>query len=181
MVIISRHFLPHFFSFAIESYIYETDLTLDLCLCPTWQPLPPLLGGGGSFLICRILPTFPWSEWTNPCYISLHNHSFCGMDYFFLQFCCRFSFPAKTTFFANLSFYANNPDNFNKWVYLLFEIWKHLSRIHQFVLGLTNSTQIDSYLLRAGAIMIESMCWHISIFYPIQPLSSHVNPVKREA
>ena len=28
MVIISRHFLPHFFSFAIESYIYETDFTL---------------------------------------------------------------------------------------------------------------------------------------------------------
>ena len=25
---ISRHFLPHFFSFAIESYIYETDFTL---------------------------------------------------------------------------------------------------------------------------------------------------------
>ena len=71
---------------------------------------------------------------------------------FFIQFCCRFSFPAKTTFFANLSFYTNNPDNFNKWVHLLFEIWKHLSRIHQFVLGLTNSTQIDSYLLRAGAI-----------------------------
>ena len=23
-----RHFLPHFFSFAIESYIYETDFTL---------------------------------------------------------------------------------------------------------------------------------------------------------
>ena len=31
MVIISRHFLPIFFSFAIESYICETDFTL---LCP---------------------------------------------------------------------------------------------------------------------------------------------------
>ena len=28
MAQISRHFLPHFFSFAIESYIYETDFTL---------------------------------------------------------------------------------------------------------------------------------------------------------
>ena len=28
MAKISRHFLPHFFSFAIESYIYETDFTL---------------------------------------------------------------------------------------------------------------------------------------------------------
>ena len=30
MVIISRHFLPHFFSFAIDSYIDETDFTLGL-------------------------------------------------------------------------------------------------------------------------------------------------------
>ena len=28
MAQISGHFLPHFFSFAIESYIYETDFTL---------------------------------------------------------------------------------------------------------------------------------------------------------
>ena len=28
MAQISRHFLPHFFSFAIESYIYETGFTL---------------------------------------------------------------------------------------------------------------------------------------------------------
>ena len=28
MAEISRHFLPHFFSFAIEAYIYETDFTL---------------------------------------------------------------------------------------------------------------------------------------------------------
>ena len=28
MAQISRHFLPPFFSFAIESYIYETDFTL---------------------------------------------------------------------------------------------------------------------------------------------------------
>ena len=28
MALISIHFLPHFFSFAIESYIYETDFTL---------------------------------------------------------------------------------------------------------------------------------------------------------
>ena len=28
MAQIARHFLPHFFSFAIESYIYETDFTL---------------------------------------------------------------------------------------------------------------------------------------------------------
>ena len=30
MAQISIHFLPHFFSFAIESYIYETDFTLGL-------------------------------------------------------------------------------------------------------------------------------------------------------
>ena len=28
MDIISRHFLPRFFSYAIESYIYKTDFTL---------------------------------------------------------------------------------------------------------------------------------------------------------
>ena len=28
MAQISRHFLPHFFSFVIESYLYETDFTL---------------------------------------------------------------------------------------------------------------------------------------------------------
>ena len=27
MALISIHFLPHFFSFAIESYLYETDFT----------------------------------------------------------------------------------------------------------------------------------------------------------
>ena len=30
MAQISRHFLPHFFSFAIESFICETDFTLGL-------------------------------------------------------------------------------------------------------------------------------------------------------
>ena len=30
MAQISIHFLPHFFSFAVESYIYETDFTLGL-------------------------------------------------------------------------------------------------------------------------------------------------------
>ena len=28
----------------------------------------------------------------------------------------RFSFPAKSTFFANLSFYSNNPDTFSRYV-----------------------------------------------------------------
>ena len=30
MAQISIHFLPHLFSFAVESYIYETDFTLGL-------------------------------------------------------------------------------------------------------------------------------------------------------
>ena len=34
MDIISRHFFTPLFSFAIESYIYETDFTLDL---PSWK------------------------------------------------------------------------------------------------------------------------------------------------